>query len=74
MKIKSLALKAFGPFSGQLLDFSSTLPGLHIVYGPNEAGKSTTMRALKALLFGFPSRTNDNFIHQNSQLLVGGCL
>ena len=74
MKIKSLALKAFGPFSGQVLDFSSTLPGLHIVYGPNEAGKSTTMRALQALLFGFPLRTSDNFIHQNSQLLVGGCL
>ena len=74
MKIKSLALKAFGPFSGQVLDFSSTLPGLHIVYGPNEAGKSTTMRALQALLFGFPPRTSDNFIHQNSQLLVGGCL
>ena len=74
MKIKSLALKAFGPFSGQVLDFSSTLPGLHIVYGPNEAGKSTTMRALKALLFGFPRQTNDNFIHQYPQLLLGGCL
>ncbi len=74
MKIKSLALKAFGPFSGTVLDFSSSLPGLHIVYGPNEAGKSTTMRALHALLFGFPQRTNDNFIHQNAQLLVGGCL
>ena len=74
MKIKSLALKAFGPFSGQLLDFSSPLPGLHIVYGLNEAGKSTTMRALKVLLFGFPQRTGDNYIHQNSQLLVGGCL
>ena len=74
MKIKSLALKAFGPFCGQVLDFSSTLPGLHIVYGPNEAGKSTTLRALQALLFGFPPRSNDNFIHQNSQLLLGGCL
>jgi len=74
MKIKSLSLVAFGPFSGQVLDFSSTLPGLHIVYGPNEAGKSSAMRALQALLFGFPARSGDNFIHQNPQLLVGGCL
>ena len=74
MKIKRLELKAFGPFSGQLLDFSSPLPGLHIVYGPNEAGKSSAMRALQALFFGFPVRTADNFLHQNQQLLVGGCL
>ncbi|MCX6179467.1 MAG: AAA family ATPase [Chlorobiales bacterium] len=74
MKIKSVELKAFGPFSGQVLDFSSTIPGLHIVYGPNEAGKSSAMRALQALLFGFPVRTSDNFLHQNPQLLVGGCL
>ena len=74
MKIKSLELKAFGPFCGQVLDFSSTIPGLHIVYGPNEAGKSTAMRGLQALLFGFPVRTTDNFLHQNPQLVVGGCL
>ena len=74
MKINTLELKAFGPFSGQLLDFSSQLPGLHIVYGPNEAGKSSAMRALQALFFGFPVRTGDNFLHQNSQLLVGGSL
>ncbi len=74
MKIKRLELKAFGPFSGDILDFSSPLPGLHIVYGPNEAGKSSAMRALQALFFGFPIRTADNFRHQNQQLLVGGCL
>jgi uncharacterized protein YhaN len=74
MNIKRLELKAFGPFSGELLDFSSPCPGLHIVYGPNEAGKSSAMRALQALFFGFPVRTGDNFLHQNQQLLVGGCL
>ncbi len=74
MKIKRLELKAFGPFSGQVLDFSSPFPGLHVVYGPNEAGKSSAMRALHAWFFGFPVRTSDNFIHQNQQLLVGGCL
>ncbi len=74
MKIKRLELKAFGPFSGELLDFSSPVPGLHIVYGPNEAGKSSAMRALQALFFGFPMRTADNFLHPNQHLLVGGCL
>jgi uncharacterized protein YhaN len=74
MRIKRLELKAFGPFSDRTLDFSSGLPGLHVVYGPNEAGKSSSMRALQALFFGFPARTGDDFLHPYQQLLVGGCL
>jgi uncharacterized protein YhaN len=74
MRIKRLELKAFGPFADRLLDFSSELPGLHVVYGPNEAGKSSSLRALQALFFGFPARTGDNFLHPYDQLLVGGCL
>jgi len=74
MIIKRLELKAYGPFSDRVLDFDSVLPGLHIVHGPNEAGKSSAMRALQALFFGFPLRTGDNFLHPYDQLLVGGCL
>ncbi len=74
MIIKRLELKAFGPFSDRALDFDSALPGLHVVHGPNEAGKSSAMRALQALFFGFPLRTGDNFLHPYDQLLVGGCL
>ncbi len=74
MKIKRLDLKAFGPFTDQRLEFLSDDPGLHIIYGPNEAGKSSSLRGLKALLYGFPKQTSDNHIHANAQLLVGGCL
>ncbi|MHB8148899.1 MAG: AAA family ATPase [Desulfobulbia bacterium] len=71
MRIARLELKAFGPFTDRTLELG---PGLHIVYGPNEAGKSSTLRALKAWLFGFDHQTPDNFLHANDQLLVGGCL
>lgn len=74
MRLKRLDLKAFGPFTDRTLVFDSREPGLHIIYGANEAGKSTSLRALKALLYGFPERTPDNFQHANDQLLVGGCL
>jgi len=73
MKIKRLELRAFGPFSERVLDFSSERPGLHVVYGPNEAGKSSSLRALQALLFGF-EKTGDNFLHPYEQFLVGGRL
>lgn len=74
MRIKRLELKAFGPFTGRTIEFDSREPGLHVIFGPNEAGKSSALRALKALLYGFPERTSDNFRHANDQLLVGGCL
>lgn len=74
MKIKKIDFKAFGPFTDQSLNFNSEIPGLHIIFGPNEAGKSSALRGLKALLYGFPERTRDNFIHPNNKLLVGGCL
>ncbi len=74
MKLTRLDLKAVGPFTDRSLDFHSRIPGLHIIYGPNEAGKSSSLRALKALLYGFPQQTPDNFRHNYDQLLVGGCL
>ncbi|MBN2809306.1 MAG: AAA family ATPase [Deltaproteobacteria bacterium] len=74
MKIKRLEMKAFGPFSDRTIEFDAAGPGLHIIFGPNEAGKSSSLRALKALLYGFPERTSDNFLHANNQLLVGGTL
>ena len=74
MKLTQLDLKAFGPFTGKTLQFNSQKPGLHIIFGPNEAGKSSALRALKALLYGFPQQTPDNFLHSYDQLLVGGCL
>ena len=74
MKLKRLDLKAFGPFTNKTLEFNSEYPGLHIIFGPNEAGKSSSLRALKALLYGFHQQTPDNFIHNYDQLLLGGCL
>jgi len=74
MRLKRLDLRAFGPFTDQVLEFNSREPGLHIIFGPNEAGKSSSLRALKALLYGFDQQTPDNFRHNYDQLLVGGCL
>jgi uncharacterized protein YhaN len=48
--------------------------GLHVVFGPNETGKSSALRALKALLYGIPSNTPDNFQHDNVRLRISGRL
>ena len=68
VKLLGLYLDAFGPFENVSLDFSSGREGLHIVYGLNEAGKSSALRAINSFLFGIPERTKDGFRHPNKKL------
>ncbi|MDH3359540.1 MAG: AAA family ATPase, partial [Desulfobulbaceae bacterium] len=74
MRFLDLRLMAYGPFTDHRLDLSGGSQGLHIVYGPNEAGKSASLRAISALLYGIPTRSQDNFIHSYNDLRVGGNL
>lgn len=71
MWLSRLDLLAFGHFSNVHLDLGE---GFHLVYGRNEAGKSTTLRAIRQLLFGFDERTTDNFFHKNPNLRIGGTI
>jgi uncharacterized protein YhaN len=74
MKLLTLNLIAVGPFTDLVLDFSAGEQGLHLIYGPNEAGKTSALRALSHLLFNFPHLSADNFIHPYDRLRVGGTL
>lgn len=74
MKIERLDLRAFGPFTGVALDFASAGPGLFVVHGRNEAGKSSALRAIDAALFGIPGQTNDDFVHEYGALRLGFAL
>lgn len=74
MKFNSLHLKAFGAFTDKWIELGSTGQHLHLIYGPNEAGKSTTLRAITALLFGIQKSSSDDFRHHYGQMRVGGVL
>lgn len=50
MKLLELHLKAFGCLIDRNWHFH---PQVNVIYGPNEAGKSTLQQAIVALLFGF---------------------
>ncbi len=52
MQISHIILKDFGRFGDFSCDFS---PGLNLIKGPNEAGKSTLAEAVMALLFVDPA-------------------
>lgn len=70
MRFRSLNIPAFGPFTGFGADYGDGKPDLHLVFGPNEAGKSSLLRAIAALLYGIPNRSVDNFLHEYTDLAL----
>ena len=73
MRLLNLDLIAYGKFTDHRIDFPEE-NGLHVIYGPNEAGKSTCIRALRNLLYGIPANTLDGFFHEGKRLRLGGTL
>jgi len=73
MRIVSLHLRAYGHFTDYSLDFGAK-PGLHLVYGDNEAGKSTSLRALSSVLFGYPAHVVDGFKYDAKDITIGADL
>lgn len=69
MRIERLDLKTFGIFTNTTLDLS--VPALHVIYGANEAGKSTARAAISNLLFGFGHISPYAFAHPLNRLELG---
>lgn len=75
MKFARLYLKAFGPFRDRVIELPAGRGNdFHLIFGPNEAGKSTVLRAVTGFLFGIPERTGDAFLHDYKALRVGATL
>lgn len=51
MRIEKLRLKSYGHFTDAALDFSAA--PFVVLAGPNEAGKTTLLASVRALLYGF---------------------
>ncbi len=77
MRLERLDLTRYGRFTDRSLVLAQPAPGgpdLHVVYGPNEAGKSTLFSAWLDLLFGIPSRTRHDFLHPGPTMRIGAVL
>ncbi len=53
MIVHNLRLTSYGKFKDKTISFSE---GINYIYGENEAGKSTIMAFIKAMLYGFSGR------------------
>ena len=69
MRLLSLDLDRYGPFTGQRLSFRPDAR-VHVVLGQNEAGKSCALAAVTDLLFGTKD-TRYEFLHREDGLRVG---
>lgn len=55
MKIKQVKIAGFGKWKNKVIDFDSSF---QLVYGENEAGKSTLFQFIRVMLFGFPRKNS----------------
>jgi uncharacterized protein YhaN len=77
MRLRQLALARYGKFTDCVIDFGEAvagMPDLHVVYGPNEAGKSTLFSGFLDLLFGIELQSRYGFLHSYDTMRVGGYL
>ena len=74
MRIHRLDLIRYGCFTDLSISLPACKADLHIVHGPNEAGKSTALAAFGDLLFGIPNRTPFGYRHELKSLRVGARL
>jgi uncharacterized protein YhaN len=74
MRFAKLVLERYGRFEDCELSFRTGQPDLHVIYGPNEAGKTTSMAAVSDLLFGFGTTSPYKFLFDYPLLRIGAVL
>ena len=55
MKIRKIVIYGFGKHENKTLDFTD---GINVIYGHNEAGKTTIQQFIVQTLFGFPQKNS----------------
>ena len=74
MRLDRLDLLRYGHFANHCIDLPVTTPDYFVIYGDNEAGKSTLLRGISSLFFGVPARTVDVHSCKASELRIGATI
>jgi uncharacterized protein YhaN len=73
MRLRTLRLERYGPFTDRSINFSPDAK-LHVVEGSNEAGKSCALAAVTDLFFGIERQTAYDFLHDGRELRIGATI
>ena len=74
MRLRRLDLIRYGHFTESSFELPAGETDFHMVFGPNEAGKSTSLAAIEDLLFGIPMHSPYNFQHDYTSMRIGAVL
>lgn len=74
MRFKRLDITRYGAFTDRTLNFGDGSADLHLIVGPNEAGKSTMLSAIGDLLWGMGERPPYAFRFDYRELRLGGAI
>jgi uncharacterized protein YhaN len=73
MRFLELHLDRFGCFTDRRLTFR-TDAALTVIYGANEAGKSTALAAIADVLYGIEARSPFDFLHRYQDMRLGAAI
>ena len=74
MRLQRLDLIRYGHFTDWSIELPVGKADFHIIFGPNEAGKSTVLSAIEDLLFGIPMHSPYGFLHDYTTMRIGAGL
>lgn len=74
MRLARLDLLRYGHFTDRPIELPQAARDLHIVFGPNEAGKTTSLIAIEDLLFGIDPQSRYAFKHGYNAMRIGAVL
>lgn len=74
MRFRTLELVRYGGFANRVIEFGDSAVDLHLVVGPNEAGKSTMLSAIGDFLFGIPAQSSQNWRFAYTELRLRAVL
>jgi uncharacterized protein YhaN len=73
MRLLELHLDRFGCFTDRRIAFRPDA-ALTVIYGANEAGKSTALAALADVLYGIEARSPFDFLHRYADMRLGATI
>lgn len=73
MRLTELSVEKYGCYSERIIAIPEG-PGLTVVYGPNEAGKSTCLEAIGDFLFGVPGQTTRGEVYGYPSMRIGAAM
>ncbi len=74
MRIELIDLLRYGNFTDRPIALPKAACDIHVIVGPNEAGKSTLRSAVVDLLYGFPRSPPQAFLHPPNELRLGATI